>query len=280
MAKDYYIIGVDIGATKINTVLINRQGRLIKKLKLKTKERREEIIEQILESIEKISGKNVIGIGIGVPGILDKKRKKIIKLPNLQEWENISLKKIVEKKFNKKVLLENDANCMALGESMFGHGKNVKNLVCITIGTGIGGGIIINNKIYSGRSSAGEFGHITIDSNGYKCKCGARGCLEEYISTRGIERIVKSGNKKPKKFYETAGTYLGIGLATIIKVLDPDLILIGGGISNAGDFLLNPAVKEMKKRTFFKTCSVKVVKLKDNAGAIGAACLFLKKTVK
>ncbi len=291
MAKNY-IIGVDFGATKINTVLINKQGKLIKKLKLKTKKRKQEIIEQVLDSIEKISDKDVIGIGIGVPGILNKERTEILSLPNISDWEKIKLKDIIEKKTRKKVMLENDANCMALGESMFGHGKNVKNLVCVTLGTGIGTGIIINNKIYSGRSNAGEFGHITIDVNGYKCKCGRRGCLEEYVSVRGIKRIAKKlginknileiyetaklGNKKAKKVYEISGTYLGVGLAIVAKLLDPDLIVIGGGISNAGNLILKPSVKEMKKRTFFKTAPVKIVKLKDNAGAIGAACLFLK----
>ncbi len=284
MAKDYYIIGVDIGGTKINTVLLNKKGKIIKKLKLKTKNRRQEIIEQILDSINFVSlnrslnknKKKIIGIGIGVPGILNKNRTEILNLPNLPELDKTKLKHIIERRTKKKVILENDVNCLALGESIFGYGKNVKNLVCLTIGTGIGGGIIINNKIYSGRSNAGEFGHITIDLNGYKCKCGARGCLEEYVSARGIDRILKSENKKAKKAYKIAGTYLGVGLAAISKILDPDLILIGGGISNAGDLILKPAVKEMEKRSFFKTCPVKIVKLKENAGAIGAACLFLK----
>lgn len=280
MAKDYYIIGIDVGATKINTVLMNKKGKLIKKLKIKTKKRRQEIVKQILDSINFVflnkNKKKIIGIGIGLPGILNKKRTEILNLPNLSGWGKTKLKDIIERKTKKKVILENDSNCMALGENMFGYGKKVKNLVCLTIGTGIGGGIIINNKIYSGRSNAGEFGHITIDFNGYKCKCGARGCLEEYISARGIDRIVKSGNKKTRKVYEIAGTYLGVGLAIIAKLLDPDLILIGGGISNVEDLILKPAVKEMKKRTFFKTCPVNTVKLKDNAGAIGAACLFLK----
>ena len=125
----------------------------------------------------------------------------------------------------------------------------------------------------------------------YKCSCGNKGCLEEYVSVRGIKRtakklginkdileiqkMAKSGNKKARKVYKITGKYLGMGLSNIVKILDPDLILIGGGVSNSGNFLLKPAIKEMKKRTFFKTCPVKIVKLKDNAGAIGAACLFL-----
>ncbi len=291
MAKDY-IIGIDLGATKINTVLIDKHGKLIKRLKLKTKKTKQKIIEQVLYSIESISDKDVIAIGIGVPGILNKQRTEILNLPNIPGFKKIRLKHIIEKKIRKKVMLENDANCMALGESMFGYGRNVKNLVCVTLGTGIGAGIIINNKIYSGMGNAGEFGHITVDINGYKCKCGARGCLEEYVSVKGIKRIAKKlgisknileiykmaklENKKAEKVYEIAGTYLGIGLSTISKLLDPDLIVIGGGISNAGDLILKPSIKEMKKRTLFKTAPIKIVKLKDNSGAIGSACLFLK----
>ncbi len=290
MAKDY-IIGVDVGGTKINTVLIDKKGKLIEKLKVKTKKRKQEIIGQILDSINFVSfNRKIIGIGIGVPGILNKKRTRILNLPNLQAWKNTKLKEIIQRKTGKKVMLENDSNCMILGENIFGYAKNVKDSVCLTIGTGIGGGIIINNKLYSGRSNAAEFGHISV-SDKYKCSCGNKGCLEEYVSVRGIKRtakrlgidenileiqeMAKSGNKKARKVYEITGKYLGIGLSNIIKVLDPDLILIGGGISNSGNFLLKPAIKEMQKRTFFKTCPVKIVKLKDNAGAIGAACLFL-----
>ena len=133
---------------------------------------------------------------------------------------------------------------------------------------------------------------MIVEPNGIKCSCGNYGCLEEYVSVRGIKRIAKklklkenniikiqkmakSGNKKAKKVYEIAGTYLGIGLSNITKILDPKLIVIGGGISNSGNILLKPAIKEMKKRTFFNICPVKIVKLKDNAGAIGAASLFL-----
>lgn len=290
MAKDY-IIGIDVGGTKINTVLIDKKGKLIKKFKKKTKKRKQEIIEQILDSINFVSlNKKIIGIGIGVPGILNKKRTRILNLPNLQGWKNTKLKEIIQRKTGKKVMLENDSNCMILGENIFGYGKNVKDSVCLTIGTGIGGGIIINNKLYSGRSNAAEFGHISV-SDKYKCVCGNKGCLEEYVSVRGIKRtakklginknileiqeMAKSGNRKARKVYKITGKYLGIGLSNIVKILDPDLILIGGGVSNSGNFLLKPAIKEMKKRVFFETCPVKIVKLKDNAGAIGAACLFL-----
>jgi len=290
MAKDY-IIGVDVGGTKINTVLIDKKGRLVQRLKVKTKKGKQEIIGQILDSINFVSlNKKIIGIGIGVPGILNKKRTRILNLPNLQAWKNTKLKEIIQRKTGKKVMLENDSNCMILGENIFGYAKNVKDSVCLTIGTGIGGGIIINNKLYSGRSNAAEFGHISVGDE-YECSCGNKGCLEEYVSVRGIKRaakrlginkdileiqgMAKLGNKKARKAYEISGKYLGIALSNIVKILDPDLILIGGGISNSGNFLLKPAIKEMKKRVFFETCPVKIVKLKDNAGAVGAACLFL-----
>tara|TARA_Y100000034_G_scaffold109178_1_gene140172 strand:- start:3860 stop:4732 length:873 start_codon:yes stop_codon:yes gene_type:complete len=288
-----YIVGIDFGGTKINTILMNEKGKILKKIKVKTGNKRKQTIKKIIKNIDKISlRKQVKGIGIGVPGILDEKRERILNLPNITGWKNINLKKIIENKTGKKVLMENDANCTALAEFLFGHGKKVKNLACLTIGTGLGGGIIINKKIYIGKGNAAEFGHITIEPQGIKCNCGNYGCLEEYISGRGIERIAKKldlnknvyeiyklakkGDKKALKVYEIVGKYLGIGISNIIMVLDPDLIVMGGGISNSGNILLNPTIKEVKKRVFFKPCPIKLIKLEGDAGAIGAASLFLR----
>jgi len=291
-------VGIDIGGSKINIVVINEKGRIFRKIKERTKNKKQEVIKQIIEGIKKICGrdlKRIGGIGIGIPGILNAKRNKIIKLPNLPGFEGLPLKEIIEKETKKKVILENDANCVAIAELFFGYGKSpkIKNLVCLTLGTGVGGGIVINKKIYIGKGNAAEFGHITLDIKGIKGSCGNYGCLEEYISSRGIKRIArnlglekniidiyhmaKAGNKKAKKVYEEAGKYLGIGLSNIVKILDPDLIVIAGGISNAGNLILKPAIKEMKKRSFFKTPEVKIAKVGEDAGAIGAASLFLNR---
>ena len=298
-----YFIGVDLGGTKINTVLMNEKAGIIRKIKLPTQAKRGKkfVIKKILESIKFVSyhlnKKSIFGVGIGVPGTLNKERTKILRLPNLQGWKNINLKRILEKKTGLKVIMENDSNCMALAEFLFGHGKRKKinSLVCITLGTGLGGGIIINGKIYNGKGNAAEFGHMTIESfdKGIKCNCGNKGCLEEYVSVRGIQRIAgnlrikekniiriqemaRKGNKKAMQVYEITGKYLGIGLSNIVKILHPEIIVIGGGISKSGSLLLKPAIREMKKRIFFKPGKVKTIKLKDNSGAIGAASLLFK----
>lgn len=295
-----YIIGVDIGGTKINAVLMDKNAKITRKIKFQTKARKGKayVIKKILEAIGFVSfgidKKNVLGVGIGVPGVLDKKRETILDLPNLPNWKNIKLKDLIRKNTGFRILMENDGNCMALAESKFGAGKNIKNLVCLALGTGMGGGIIINNRIYHGKGNAGEFGHMTIDSanNSFKCHCGNKGCLETYVSVRGIQKIAenrglretdvikiqqmaRNKNKTAKKVYETTGKYLGIGLSNIIKMLDPELIVIGGGISKSGNLILKPAINEMKRRTFFNISNIKLVKLGDNSGAIGAASLFL-----
>jgi len=291
-----YTIGIDLGGTKINALLIDNKSRVIRKIKQPTglKKNKKTIIKKILEIItflsSGISKKSIKGIGIGVPGILNKEKTKILTLPNLPGWENTKLKRILEKKTKLKVLMENDTNCTALAEFYLKHEK-INNLICITLGTGVGGGIIINKKIYNGNGKSAEFGHTTIEPKGIKCSCGNHGCLEEYVSARGIIRIAKKlglkekntiklqelaekGNKKAQKTFKIAGQYLGIGLSNIIKAFDPDIIVIGGGISNTGDLLLNPAKQEAKKRLCFKPCKIKTTKLKEDAGAIGATHLF------
>jgi glucokinase len=289
-----YSIGIDFGCTSIKGVLINRKGEIIAKIERKT----EKITEQVLEIIKilkktKISGK-IEGVGIGIPGILDKKRDKIISIPNMKKFKNYYFKKFIEKKSKMKIKIENDSNCFALAELLFGEGRKIDNFVCLTIGTGIGGGIILNKKIYRGRGNASEFGHITVERDGRSCVCGNRGCLEEYVSKKGILKSAEElklnynifeikkkaleGDKKALEVVEKSGRYLGIGLSNIIKIIDPELIILGGGISNFGELLLNPARKEAKKRTLFDICKIKRTKLGKFSGALGAGSLiFLKK---
>jgi len=275
-------VGIDVGGHYIKAVLINEK-RILKKVKIETGR---DIIKTVLQIISMISDDNVKGIGIGLPGIL--KNGKIVRLPNINGFENVNFGEIIKKKTGKEILLENDGNCMAWGEFIFREKLN--KIVCVSVGTGIGGGIIIDGKIYTGRNYASEFGHMIIKSGGRKCSCGAEGCLEEYVSVRAIKKIARKlklgdnlveiskkareGNKRARKVYEIAGKYFGIGLANISKILDPELICIGGGISNAGSIFLEPAIKELKKQTFFKVCPVKKVKFWDYSGAVGAALLF------
>ncbi|HID25829.1 MAG TPA: ROK family protein, partial [Thermoplasmata archaeon] len=184
-----------------------------------------------------------------------------------------------------RVKVDNDANCFALGE----YFRWKMDLVGITIGTGLGGGIIINGNIYHGKRDAGEFGHMTVVLNGRKCTCGNRGCLEEYVSIRAFRRetkrffgkrmdpkevylLARSGDKKAKQIFERVGKFLGVGLANIANVLNPELIVIGGGISEAGKFLLDPARREMEKRLMVS--KPRVVLGKQYSAAFGAVMLW------
>lgn len=290
-----YKIALDVGGTKIAGAII-KNNKIIKKVTVMTQAKKgkntviKKICDVIQQLIEESGKKNIQGIALGMPGLIDSKRGMIIWLPNLKEWKNIPIKKIIEKKFRLRTVIENDSNCAALGESIFFHKKN---LVCLTIGTGLGSGIILNGKIYHGKGLAAEIGHMVINFNGPRCNCGNHGCLEEFVSVRGIKRIGKKygltieprelqirarqRNKNAKAIYQEAGKYLGIGLSNIVNIFNPDMIVISGGISNAGNLILKPAMKEMQKRAFkYSQKDVKIVisKFKEDAGLLGASYLI------
>jgi glucokinase len=284
-----HIIGVDLGGTNIKTALINLDGKIMKKYEIKTETKKgtNQITKNIIKTIEKVKTKNVIGIGIGSPGPLDYKKGIITKPVNLP-FKNTPLRKIIQKKFRLPVFLDNDANCFTLAEAVFGSGKNYENVAGITLGTGFGSGITINKKIYHGRNNAAELGHMTINYNGPKSRCKNHGCIETHVAARGITRIFgKSdpysiyklaikGNKKAIKTYNEMGYYLGIGLTNIIYALDPDIIVIGGKISNSWKLFSKSMNKAVKERYFQNPCKILPSKLKE-AGILGAAALVLEK---
>lgn len=290
-----YRIGIDLGGTNIKMGLI-KGDKVINKIKKPTgsKADKKYILEILIQSINEIkksiNKKEIYSIGIGVPGTLNKKRDKVLHLPNIPNFKNIALKKILEDEFKIPVKMDNDTNAFALAESLYGAGKGKNNIICITIGTGLGGAIIINKKLYYGKCCAGELGHITINFKGKKCNCGNKGCLEEYVSSRAIaryskqimgkiyhpleiENMAKKGNKKAKKVYEKLGEYLGIGLVNLNNIFNPDLIIIGGSISNAGNLIINKTKKILKERSMLVPAKIVKTKLKENAGIIGAAYL-------
>ena len=232
-------IGLDIGGSKINSVLVkNRKVVKSRKVKTKSKSNRKILIAQIFDCIEYLMEDKIKGIGIGAPRPI-----------NVTALKNISLAKVVQKKFGIKTKVDNDANCFGLAEAILGAGKGFKILAGLTLGTGVGGAIIINKKIFHGASGrAGEFGHMIIEKDGRKCNCGNKGCLEAYISAN-------ISTKEKEK-------YLKIGVANIIEILDPDIIVIGGGLAN---IIALPLIKNTK---------VVRAKLGEDAGAIGAALLF------
>jgi glucokinase len=283
------IIGVDLGGTNIKTALINLDGKIIKRYETKTRVNKGSVIliNNIIDSIEKVKIKNIAGIGIGSPGPLNYKTGTVLKPVNLP-FRNVPLRKIIQNKFETKVFLDNDANCFTLGEAVFGSGRKYEDVVGITLGTGIGGGIVINKKIYHGRNNAAELGHTTINYDGPKSRCGNHGCIETHVGARGITRIFDKksephsiqklalkGNKKAIETYKKMGYYLGIGLANIIYALDPDVMVIGGKISNSWKLFSKSMNQTIKKRYFSKPCPIVKSKLKD-AGVLGAGALVLE----
>jgi len=315
-----YSIGVDLGGTNIVCAIVNYQGKIVNRLKVPTFAERgkEATIKRIIETIHEnivqsnIALDDIIGIGIGAPGPLDTKRGVINFAPNLPGWRDVPLKKILEVEFSMKVVLENDANAAAWGERCFGIGRGVDNLVCFTLGTGIGGGIIIDSKIYHGSNyGAAELGHMTVNKDGPRCNCGNYGCLEAYSSATGIKNRIKSrikegiksdflnfdsddelldsirlksifetarkGDKLTKDIVEEAISYLGIAIANITNILNPEMVVLVGGITNEGDKLLIPLKEEVKKRAFYsnyKSLKIVIGKLGGNAGVLGAAALL------
>lgn len=281
-----YILGVDIGGTNIKSGLVHN-NKVIKRIIVKTQAKKGKsiVIKNIISSIEKLMDKNVDIICLGCPGPLDYKTGMIVKTPNLP-LQRINLKKIIENRFKKKVYIDNDANCFTLAEAVLGAGKRYENVVGLTLGTGLGSGLVIDKKIYHGKCFATEIGHATINFNGPKSKCGNNGCLESYVSIRGIlsrakglniknvkelSNLASLGNKKALSTWQETGFYLGIGIVNIINILNPDIIVIGGQIANAWPFFSKKMEEIVKNRALF-SCKIVKSKLRD-AGILGAALL-------
>jgi glucokinase len=280
-------LGVDIGASKITFVIL-KDGRISVKKKIPVPGTKKSIIKAVKEELSFAGKEKIKKIGIGIPGPLNQKADLVLNPPNLKFLKNCPLAGIIEKETGVKTLMDNDANCFALGEAVLGAGKGKNIVLGITLGSGVGGGLIVKGKIYRGAfGSALEAGHVTINYLGPECSCGGKGCLEEYCSRRfflrkgkepeEIFKKAKKGDKESLKIFEEYGKYLGIGLSNIINIVDPDLVIIGGGISGAYPFFIKAAKKEIKKRVI-SSFSKKYVKIKkaalgEFAGAVGAAKL-------
>lgn len=266
------IISVDIGGTNIKLGVIDSHGKVsdFRRVVIEEKDKTEKGIVRVLTNllIPWITKKDITKIGVSVPGFIDFELDLIVRSPNFPEWHNFPLRKVLEDIFNRQVLIENDANAFAIGEGWRGAGRGMNNFVGITLGTGVGGGIILDGKIWHGkRGAAGEIGHITVEPTGLKCNCGNQGCLEMYASASAVARegtellkkmglnvsknakareifkLARKGNKKAIKIFNRVGYYLGIAIADMANVLNIDGVVIGGGMSNAWRFI-EPAIKK------------------------------------
>ncbi len=316
-------IGLDIGGTNIKAVIALESGERIFGHKYPTptvseddtepiEEKLVNILKDFLKEAEKQGNSpiDIVGIGLGVAGLIDTKNGVIIESPNISAINELPIREIFKSAFSLPVVLENDASAYAYGEKWIGAGKGLDNFVIITLGTGVGGGLIYKGELYAGSL---EIGHMVIEPNGRFCPCGSWGCLESYASGRAIVDRATSSLEKgvysmlieccdgnfykltPADVYKTAldgdslsrevfretGQYLGVGVANLINLLSPEAVIIGGGLIGAWDLFIEELKKEVSKRAFKPlSARTKILKsdLKDDGGAIGAAGLAFRAT--
>ncbi len=321
--RDQYIVGVDLGGTNIVAGALTQDGsRHLAMRSIPTNasvgdegvaERMIGLVEGvILDTIERSGAarKDFLGIGIGAPGPLDREKGVVLVAPNLG-WKDFPLRQRLQDRLHLPTTLDNDANCATFGEWWQGAARGGRNVVGLTIGTGIGGGLILGGELYHGSSDmAGEIGHTTIDLNGRHCKCGNYGCLEAYasapaIATRAREVLVreegesvipamvngvfeditaqvvydaaKGGDQIAEEIVRDTARYLGAGVANLLNIFNPDIVVIAGGVTAAGDALFVPLRAEIRRRAFSPAVrAVRVVagELPGTAGVVGAVASF------
>lgn len=320
MAKaEKYAVGVDLGGTNIKIGIVSQKGKIVEKISLSSKADGgpEKVVKQIKIGIKEIlngNKKKIRGIGIGSPGVVSVKKGTVENPPNFPGWTKINLGNIISKEFDIPCYVENDANAAAIGEMIFGAGRRYNSFVMITLGTGVGGGIILNKKVYRGEiGAAGEIGHITINYNGPRCKCGSYGCIESYVGNNYliakvkadlaatanttilklvdndlkllspiiIQKAAKYGDDYSKLVICEMGKQIGSALASVSNLLDVSTFIVGGGVSGFGKPLFSAINKSLVERVITSLRNrVKVLpaKLKNEAGIKGASALVFYKS--
>ena len=306
-----YVVGVDLGGTKIYTALVDLEGNIINEKIVETlaEEGEEAVAGRIINTIDSVIAgvdKDLIkAIGIGSPGPLDAKKGIIIETSNLP-FKNFEIVNVLKERYDLPTYLDNDANVATLAEFMFDAGKGTENMVYITVSTGIGGGAIINGKLYRGNTAnALEVGHMTVSKEGPRCGCGNVGCAESFASGTAIGKRAKEavaskvvtslkkynnvtakevfieaaeGDAEAKRILDSALYYLGITVGNVMSHLDPEKVVMGGGVINGGDIVLETVKKVVAERclsVFAENCSIEKAKLGGQAGVLGAAALAI-----
>lgn len=307
----HVVIGVDLGGTNMRSALLNKDGTVLARLKEPTRagEGWKRVVARLADMITRMrtsalsQGLLVRSVGVGAPGIIQVEQGIVVKSPNFPDWNNLPLKQELETAMHLPSFIENDANAAALGEQWLGAGRGISSMILLTLGTGVGGGIILNNRIWQGADGmAGEIGHMTLIPDGRQCGCGNTGCLEMYASARGIvlsfKERMQAGATMPResvtseKIYDAArngdpaalsvmqemGRMLGIGIANLINIFNPEMIVIGGGVKDAWPQFIDATNAEVRRRAFSIPAErTKIVRseLADDAGMIGAAAIAL-----
>lgn len=312
-----YALGVDLGGTKIYSIVADSEGRLLATDFRYTEaaDGPQAVIDRVVASLRDALAKSgrtlsdLAGAGISTPGPCDPSRGIVTDAPNLPGFHNVPLARLVGEALDLPAVLENDANAACYGEYRFGAGKGFRHILYVTLGTGIGGGIMIDEKIYWGASgAAGEVGHIIIDENGPPCNCGSRGCLEALasgpaialaaeaamvagrsakltelsggkpLSAKLVHEAALAGDAVARDVIEAAGHRLGLGLASLLNCFNPECLILGGGLTALGDLYLGPALATARSLAFDQVVSdvtISLANLGDAAGALGAAALMM-----
>ncbi len=316
--KQTIALAVDLGGTNLRIGAVNGQGEVLQMEKIAALKDRAKLLEKIAQQIDQLSssylaqGDQIAGIALGFPGIVDPDKGLVHQSPHFSDWHDFAVTAYFKERFPWPVVLDNDANRIALGELWKGAGQGLQNFLLLTLGTGVGGAVVIQGKLFHGDSGfAGELGHICIEREGVSCECGSHGCLEAYVSATGIKDLIRNSKDDSGKtiffrkfgddvehlsvqqLYEAArdgdpfahgifkqmGHYLGIGIASLVNAFGIFHVLIGGGVSAAADFFIPAAKKEMSQRTYTETAKrVQILRcqLGDNAGLIGGAFSLLR----
>lgn len=307
------VIGVDLGGTNLRTGLLSPDGDVLDKHKEATCASAgwKQVIARLVENIQHQranavrKGLTVAGVGVGAPGVIQMDKGIVVKSPNFPDWNNLPLKEELEKALRVPVFIENDANAAALGEQWRGAGRGINSMILLTLGTGVGGGIVLNNLIWQGADGmAGEIGHMTVIPEGRPCGCGNTGCLEMYASARGIvqsyrdalgikdegkaseitsEQVylaAREGEAAARQVMKDMGRMLGIGIANLINIFNPQMIVIGGGVKDAWELFIGTTHEEIMRRAFrvpAERTEIVPSLLGDDAGMVGAAAVALQK---
>jgi glucokinase len=289
--------GFDLGGTQLKFGLTDDQGQLLFKDKAPTPPSIEglmRLIGELWQNLKNRKAESVKAIGFGFAGFYSTKERRVLHSPNYPALDNFELFPALSSILDVPYTVDNDANMAAFGEWKSGAGKGAQSLVLLTLGTGVGGGVVLEGELWQGKCGfAGEVGHITVNPQGRTCNCGIRGCLEtessataivrnyqelrksrEQITAEEVYHRAKAGDREARASFARASSYLGIGLGIIINFLNPELILLGGGVMNPGDLILPAAAEEARKRSnqvSFACCSIERASLGNDAGLIGAA---------
>jgi glucokinase len=289
-----YAIGVDLGGTNLRIAAVDEGGKLLSKIALGTNVKlgREHVIDDLCratkamteEMRDKFQGTAELrGIGVGVPGLIDIESGRLVESPNLPGWSDFDVKGEIEGRLGTAVILENDANVAALGEQWLGAGRNAESMCMYTLGTGVGGGLILDGKLWRGwNGMAGEIGHCNVYPDGHPCKCGSRGCLEQYASATAVVRMAREavvsgaatelsklagnsdqefdsrviyefamkGDQVAKSVFERVGRALGLAIGNMVNAINFPVFVIGGGASNAWDAFAPALFDELRRRSY------------------------------